>query len=70
MTDRIVPGTANLPRYPGKGYGGTGILHYGRSGVNGYAGCYKVGRDNALRLESLGYLIVKVGSGYCYAYKS
>ena len=58
--ERIVPGTATFARY---GFGKLkGIEHYGVTD-----GCYKVGIDYAPKLESIGYQIVKRGTGYCYA---
>lgn len=73
----IVPGTAKMPRYAqGDGTprdynrGLLGIQSYGRSVVDGYAGCYKVGRDDAGRVSAIGYLIVKTGTGYSYAWKA
>ena len=71
MASSIVPGTSPMRRWPAHNFPNPtmGIAHYGRSGVNGYAGCYKVPLSDAARLSSIGYSVVKVGSAYAYVYK-
>ena len=64
--DRILPGTAKMRRYS---FGHTkGVLHYGTESTNGIL-CYKIGLEDAERIESLGYRTVKRGTGYAYVYK-
>ena len=65
-----IPGTGHLRRAPHiAGSTEMGIKSYGRSAVNGVAGCYKAPLGDKERLERLGYRIVKCGTGYCYAIK-
>ena len=63
----IVPGTEKWLRYPSHEMGHTrGVMHYGRSVVNGYPGCYKVPRSDTARLGTIGYALVKEGRSYDY----
>ena len=66
----IIPGTEHLKERPWiAGSKAMGITSYGRSVVNGLAGCYKAGLGQSERLENVGYLVIKRGTGYCYVIK-